>query len=279
MFLGACEEEAELTTFGRLLVSKMLASTLSNRIQLHRWALDHPEVKDERIVSPWIIVGLPRTGTSLLSMLLGLDPLARPLAPVGISPSHPARHAGGGGGGSPHRSPRQGPRGADEAQSPAQGHAPLRGHPGRGVRLALHVRRALHGARDAGPRPDVRALARAGRHDSRLRPTPPGPPDPAVAPADGTLDSQDAQPPLASRRHVGRLPGRPGHLDAPGPRTGRHLAGQPGQRGPAPSDQPGPTRVPPQKSGSANVASPCARPWPSTRRRTMVGASTSTTTP
>ena len=79
VFLGACEEEAELTTFGRLLVSKMLASTLSNRIQLHRWSLDHPEVKDERIVSPWIIVGLPRTGTSLLSMLLGLDPLARPL--------------------------------------------------------------------------------------------------------------------------------------------------------------------------------------------------------
>jgi hypothetical protein len=79
VFLGACAEEAELTTFGRLLVSKMLASTLSNRIQLHRWSLDHPEVKDEQIVSPWIIVGLPRTGTSVLSMLLGLDPLARPL--------------------------------------------------------------------------------------------------------------------------------------------------------------------------------------------------------
>ena len=28
---------------------------------------------------PWIIVGLPRTGTSLLSILLGLDPVARPL--------------------------------------------------------------------------------------------------------------------------------------------------------------------------------------------------------
>ena len=47
--------------------------------ELHRWSLDHPEVKDEQIVSPWIIVGLPRTGTSVLSMLLGLDPLARPL--------------------------------------------------------------------------------------------------------------------------------------------------------------------------------------------------------
>ena len=36
-------------------------------------------MRDERIERPWIIVGLPRTGTSLLSILLGLDPVARPL--------------------------------------------------------------------------------------------------------------------------------------------------------------------------------------------------------
>ena len=36
-------------------------------------------MREERIDSPWIIVGLPRTGTSVLSMLLGLDPVARPL--------------------------------------------------------------------------------------------------------------------------------------------------------------------------------------------------------
>jgi hypothetical protein len=36
-------------------------------------------VTQERIDSPWVIVGLPRTGTSLLSILLGLDPVARPL--------------------------------------------------------------------------------------------------------------------------------------------------------------------------------------------------------
>ena len=41
--------------------------------------MEHPEVHHERIDSPWIIVGLPRTGTSVLSMLLGLDPVARPL--------------------------------------------------------------------------------------------------------------------------------------------------------------------------------------------------------
>jgi hypothetical protein len=79
VFLHACEDEAELTTFGRILISKMLASALANRIALHRWSLDHPEVHAERIHGPWVIVGLPRTGTSVLSMLLGLDPMARPL--------------------------------------------------------------------------------------------------------------------------------------------------------------------------------------------------------
>jgi hypothetical protein len=79
VFLGACETEAELTTFGRILITKMLAGALTNRIELHRWSLDHPEVREERIDSPWVIVGLPRTGTSVLSMLLGLDPMARPL--------------------------------------------------------------------------------------------------------------------------------------------------------------------------------------------------------
>ena len=78
-FLTSCEDEAELTTFGRFLISRMLSSALTNRIELHRWSLEHPEVRDEHIAAPWVIVGLPRTGTSLLSILLGLDPVARPL--------------------------------------------------------------------------------------------------------------------------------------------------------------------------------------------------------
>src|SRR5271163_1572081 len=79
IYLRACEDEAELTTFGRLLVSKMLAGALANRIAVQCWSNEHPEVTQGRIDRPWIIVGLPRTGTSLLSILLGLDPVARPL--------------------------------------------------------------------------------------------------------------------------------------------------------------------------------------------------------
>jgi hypothetical protein len=79
VFLSACTNEADLTTFGRILIAKMLAGALANRIELQQWSVAHPEVRHERIESPWVIVGLPRTGTSVLSMLLGLDPMARPL--------------------------------------------------------------------------------------------------------------------------------------------------------------------------------------------------------
>ncbi len=79
VFLESCEREAALTTFGRMLISKLSSSALANRIALHRWSVEHPEVHAERIEGPWVIVGLPRTGTSVLSMLLGLDPMARPL--------------------------------------------------------------------------------------------------------------------------------------------------------------------------------------------------------
>jgi len=78
-YLSAAREEAQLNTFGRLAVREMLVSSLANRIALAGWAREHPKVRDERIEQPWVIVGLPRTGTSLLSILLGLDPASRPL--------------------------------------------------------------------------------------------------------------------------------------------------------------------------------------------------------
>lgn len=78
-YLRSVHDEADLNQFGRLAVKSMLVSSLTNRIELAHWAKQHSEIRDEKIVEPWIIVGLPRTGTSLLSILLGLDPNARSL--------------------------------------------------------------------------------------------------------------------------------------------------------------------------------------------------------
>ncbi len=78
-YIAAVNQEADLNLFGRLAVKGMLAASLHNRFELAGWAREHPEVREEQIKAPWVIVGLPRTGTSLLSILLGLDPNARTL--------------------------------------------------------------------------------------------------------------------------------------------------------------------------------------------------------
>ena len=79
VFVSAIEKEADLTTFGRLAVRGMLTSQLVTRIRLREWTDRHPEAAKEEIRRPWVILGLPRTGTSILSILLGLDPMARPI--------------------------------------------------------------------------------------------------------------------------------------------------------------------------------------------------------
>ena len=79
LYLQSVREEADLNLLGRLAVKGMLVESLRNRIELADWACEHPEVRGERVDAPWVIVGLPRTGTSLLSILLGLDPNSRTL--------------------------------------------------------------------------------------------------------------------------------------------------------------------------------------------------------
>jgi len=78
-YVESVEAEGRLSTFGRLAVRGMLVKTLATRIRLHEWAREHPEIREEQVRRPWVIVGLPRTGTSLFSNLLGLDPFARPM--------------------------------------------------------------------------------------------------------------------------------------------------------------------------------------------------------
>lgn len=78
-YIASAESESHLNTLGRLAVQNMLTNALSNRLQVLDWAARHPQIKEERISKPWVVLGLPRTGTSLLCSLLGLDPGSRPL--------------------------------------------------------------------------------------------------------------------------------------------------------------------------------------------------------
>jgi hypothetical protein len=73
------ESEAQLHTLGRNAFRGMLVATLSTRLQVLDWARRNPDVRLQKIEKPFVICGMPRTGTTLLSLLLDLDPRSRSL--------------------------------------------------------------------------------------------------------------------------------------------------------------------------------------------------------
>lgn len=65
--------EARLSELGSVMAESFLISTLTNRLRVEAWRAAHPEVADERVEAPIVIVGMSRSGTTLLSHLLGKD--------------------------------------------------------------------------------------------------------------------------------------------------------------------------------------------------------------
>ncbi|MFP6663768.1 MAG: sulfotransferase, partial [Deltaproteobacteria bacterium] len=95
VLLESMEREADLTSFGRFVQGAMLSQFLGIRLQVVDWAKRHPAIREEKIRAPWVIAGLPRTGTTLLSHLLDLDPKVRSLLGwEATSPMPPATPAG-----------------------------------------------------------------------------------------------------------------------------------------------------------------------------------------
>ena len=74
--LGA---SAQLNEVGVGVARDGVIGDLSTRLQLVQWRKDHPAVAQQRVVAPIIIVGLPRTGTSILHDLMAQDPSMRSL--------------------------------------------------------------------------------------------------------------------------------------------------------------------------------------------------------
>jgi hypothetical protein len=72
-------EEARLNDAGILAQSVLLTGLLRNRLLLEDLIKRHPEIRDEQVVSPIVICGLPRTGTTHLHNLMSADPALRSL--------------------------------------------------------------------------------------------------------------------------------------------------------------------------------------------------------
>lgn len=68
---------ARLSPLGRIAAHRHLINLLANRLWLEADRARHPEIAARAITRPVFIVGLPRTGTTLLHMLLAQDPANR----------------------------------------------------------------------------------------------------------------------------------------------------------------------------------------------------------
>ena len=75
--LEAYEHEAALTVFGRLVAHQDLLRLLENRLRMTEVRKRHPEIDRGEIRSPIFILGLPRTGTTILHEILAQDPANR----------------------------------------------------------------------------------------------------------------------------------------------------------------------------------------------------------
>lgn len=65
------------TPFGHFYMRQMILAMLVHRLRHVELLKQHPEIHNERIAKPIIILGLPRSGTTLLFNLLALDPTHR----------------------------------------------------------------------------------------------------------------------------------------------------------------------------------------------------------
>lgn len=74
VLLRSLDEQAALHPAGRALVREDLLRLLANRLQLTAVFAAHPEITARPIERPLFIVGLPRTGSSILHELLAQDP-------------------------------------------------------------------------------------------------------------------------------------------------------------------------------------------------------------
>jgi Sulfotransferase domain. len=90
--LDSCQRESQLNLIGRIVLRADLIRILCSRLFMQRDRQAYPSVVQQEIREPLFIVGLPRSGTTLLHTLLALDPEHRvPLTWEVMTPSPPTR--------------------------------------------------------------------------------------------------------------------------------------------------------------------------------------------
>ncbi len=65
---------ADLNAIGIHILRSGIVHSLRMRLRAQEWIRRHPEILDERVVAPIVVVGMMRSGTTLLQRLLAADP-------------------------------------------------------------------------------------------------------------------------------------------------------------------------------------------------------------
>jgi hypothetical protein len=90
--IDSCQREAQLNLIGRIVLRADLIRILSSRLLIQRDRKVYPSIVRQEIREPLFIVGLPRSGTTVLHTLLASDPEHRvPFMWEVMTPSPPTR--------------------------------------------------------------------------------------------------------------------------------------------------------------------------------------------
>jgi hypothetical protein len=74
VLLRSLREEAPLNEIGRATMRGRVLESLETRLKTQDWITRYPEILEEQIGEPIVIVGLMRTGTTMLQRILASDP-------------------------------------------------------------------------------------------------------------------------------------------------------------------------------------------------------------
>jgi Sulfotransferase family len=77
--VAALNNEADLNDLGHVMQHATISNALIQRLKIIDTYKQHPEIADEVIDGPVVVLGLPRTGTTALSQLVAADPQFRSL--------------------------------------------------------------------------------------------------------------------------------------------------------------------------------------------------------
>ena len=88
LLVASLENEARLTFLGRNIARGSMVEATRNRLCLIADRKRHPEIAKVELVKPIVIVGGPRTGSTILQDLLACDPRSR--SPLGWEAKEPS---------------------------------------------------------------------------------------------------------------------------------------------------------------------------------------------